>query len=88
MFEDLQRLIEMEAKLDIPASDLTPRANLYELGLTPYTAIRLLIAVERAFRVELPRESLKRETMATMESIMSSVREAMFQPAHEWREAA
>lgn len=88
MFEDLQHLIEMEAKLDIPASDLTPRANLYELGMTPYTAIRLLIAVEREFRVELPREALNRQTMATMENIMRCVRAAMFQPAYEWREAA
>lgn len=88
MFETLQRLIEKEAQLAIPASDLTPRANLYELGLTPYTAIRLLIAVEREFRVELPRESLKRETMATMESIMRTVREALFEPVYEWREAA
>lgn len=88
MFETLQRLIENEAQISVPASDVTPRANLYELGMTPYTAIRLLIAVEREFGVELPRQSLKRETMSTMESIMRNVREAMFQPAHEWREAA
>lgn len=88
MFETLQRLIESETQLAIPASEVTLEANLYELGLTPYTAIRLLIAVEREFRVELPRESLRRETMATMGSIMRSVRAAMFEPAYEWREAA
>ncbi len=88
MFEILQRLIDREAQLFIPASDLTPRANLYELGLTPYTAIRLLIAVEREFRVELSREALNCETMASMENIARYVRAALFAPMDEMREAA
>lgn len=88
MFEELKRLIEKEAQLNIPAADLTPSADLYEVGLTPYKAIRLLIAVEQEFRVELPRQALNRQTMATMENIIQNVREAMFQPAYEWREAA
>lgn len=57
----------------VPAAHLTPRANLYDLGLTSFDAIRLLVAVERAFRVELPREALRRETMATMEAIARTV---------------
>ncbi len=88
MFETLQLLIDSEAKLRVPASALSPRADLYEAGLTPYSAIRLLLAVERTFHVEFPRTSLNRATMATMESIIRCVREASFEPAYEWREAA
>ncbi|MCC3247078.1 phosphopantetheine-binding protein [Methylocystis sp. WRRC1] len=80
MFETIRRLIDREARLAIPASDLTPRANLYELGLTPYTAIRLLLAVEREFGVEFPRESLNRAAMASIEAIARCVREAKFAP--------
>jgi len=80
MFETIRRLIDREARLAIPASDLTPRANLYELGLTPYTAIRLLLAVEREFGVEFPRESLNRAAMASIESIARCVRDAKFAP--------
>ena len=88
MFETIQSLIDQEAQLRIPASDLTPRANLYELGMTPYTAIRLLLAIEREFRIEFPRDSLNGETMATMENIVRSVRASQFVPAYEWRDAA
>ncbi|MGD9545743.1 MAG: phosphopantetheine-binding protein [Methylocystis sp.] len=88
MFEMIQRLIDQEAQICIPAGNLTPRANLYELGMTPYTAIRLLLAIEREFRVEFPRESLNRQTMATLENIVRGVRASQFVPAYEWREAA
>ncbi len=80
MFETIRRLIDREAKLAIPASDLTPRADLYELGLTPYTAIRLLLAVEREFDVEFPRVSLNRAAMASIETIARCVRDAKFAP--------
>ncbi|MGJ0506096.1 MAG: phosphopantetheine-binding protein [Methylocystis sp.] len=73
MFTALRKLIERETGLAVPAAHLTPRANLYELGLTSFDAIRLLLAVERAFGVEFPRESLKRESMATMEAIALAV---------------
>ncbi|MGD9657691.1 MAG: phosphopantetheine-binding protein [Methylocystis sp.] len=88
MFEIIQSLIDQEAQIRIPAAHLTPRANLYELGMTPYTAIRLLLAVEREFRIEFPRDSLNRESMATIESIVRRVRDSQFVPAYEWREAA
>jgi len=88
MFETIQRLIDQEVQIGVPASHLTPRANLYELGMTPYTAIRLLLAIEREFRVEFPRDSLNRETMATMENILCGVRACQFVPAYEWRDAA
>lgn len=88
MFETIQRLIDREAQIRIPASHLTPRANLYELGMTPYTAIRLLLAVEREFRIEFPRDTLNRETMASMESIVRCIRAGQFTPAYEWRDAA
>lgn len=86
MFDILKRLIDRESRLAIPACDLTPRANLYELGLTPYTAIRLLLAVEREFGVEFPRESLNRAAMASIESIALCVRSAKFAPVADEEE--
>ncbi|MBM3564164.1 MAG: acyl carrier protein [Alphaproteobacteria bacterium] len=88
MFESLKSLIDQEAQIRVPASHLTPRANLYELGMTPYTAIRLLLAIERQFRVEFPRDSLNQQTMATMENIVRCIRASQFVPAYEWRDAA
>ncbi len=69
MFGAIRQIIEKEVRLAVPAAHLTPRANLYDLGLTSFDAIRLLVAIERAFSVELPREALRRETMASIEAI-------------------
>lgn len=70
----IQTIIDQEATLAVPAAQLTPRADLYALGLTAFDAIRLLVAIERAFKVELPRDMLKRETAATIESLVAAIR--------------
>lgn len=86
MFEAIKRLIDREAKIPLPASDLTPRADLYALGLTPFAAIRLLLAVEREFGVEFPRESLNSRSMASIASIAACLYELL--PERERRAAA
>ncbi len=75
-------------KLAIPAANLTPRANLYDLGLTSFDAIRLLVAVERAFKIEFQREMLNRESAASIETIAKAVQAIQQTPAVEVREAA
>jgi acyl carrier protein len=77
MFAIIQRVIDREARLVIPAADLTPGADLYKLGLTPYSAVRVLLALEREFGVELPRRELKRETMQSIEAVARALRLAM-----------
>ncbi|PPD40787.1 MAG: acyl carrier protein [Methylocystis sp.] len=81
MFATIQTLIDQQAKIAIPAAHLTPRANLYELGLTSFDAIRLLVAIERAFKIEFPRETLKRETLSSMMAIAKAIESA--RPAAE-----
>jgi acyl carrier protein len=81
MFATIQNLIDQQAKLAIPAANLTPRANLYDLGLTSFDAIRLLVAIEREFKVEFPRESLKRDTMASIDAIANAVTALLPTPA-------
>jgi acyl carrier protein len=89
MFTKIQRLIAQHASLAVPAACLTPRANLYDLGLTAFDAIRLLVAVEGAFKVEFPREMLKRESAASIEAIVMTIRAARRVHALEaMREAA
>ncbi len=85
MFATIQRLIDQETKLAIPAANLTPRANLYNLGLTSFDAIRVLVAVERAFKIEFQREMLNRESAASIETIAKAVQQT---PAVEARKAA
>jgi len=90
MLTVIRSLIDREAALVLPAAEITPRADLYGLGLTSFAAVRLLLAVERAFQVELPREMLKRETARSIESIVVALQASQPAPllAQEWREAA
>ncbi|PPD40788.1 MAG: acyl carrier protein [Methylocystis sp.] len=76
MFATIQRLIESDARLHVAAANLTPHADLYALGLTPYSAVRLLLSLEREFDAQLPRDLLTRETMRSIDSISQALRMA------------
>lgn len=73
MFAAIRRIIERETKLAVPAARLTPHANLYDLGLTPFGAVLALVAIEREFKIEFPRALLKRETAASLASIALAI---------------
>ncbi len=69
----IRQLIDEKAKLSIPARDLGLTADLYELGLTPFTAIKLLLALEREFEVEFSEEMLNRHSVSSIEAICSRI---------------
>lgn len=77
MFAVIHRVIDQQARLAIPAANISSGADLYELGLTPYSAVRVLLALEREFGVELPRAQLKRETMQSIEAAARAFHLAM-----------
>ncbi|HYA79728.1 MAG TPA: acyl carrier protein [Methylocystis sp.] len=70
----IRRLIDENAKLSTPARDLAPDADLYQAGLTPFMAIRLMLALEREFGVEFPEQMLKRRSMSSLEAVCNCVR--------------
>ncbi len=73
MFATIQRLIEEETTLDIPAAQVTPSADLYAIGMTSFDAVRLMVAVEREFKVEFPCDVICRKTMTSIEAIALAV---------------
>ncbi len=89
MMTVIRSLIDRELALALPAAEIAPSADLYTLGLTPYGAVCLLLAVEREFHVEIPREMLRRETARSMEAIFEALQAVQPAPASvEWRKAA
>lgn len=88
MFATIQSIVDRETSLAIPAAQLTPRANLYALGLTSFDAIRLIVAIERAFKIEFPREALKRGTVATIETIAMAIEAVQPAAIQDVRKAA
>ncbi|BDV35188.1 phosphopantetheine-binding protein [Methylocystis iwaonis] len=77
MFSTIRRIIDREGRLPIAAADLTPKADLFASGLTPYCAVRIMLALEREFGVQFPRHAMKRETMRSLESIEQALRLAL-----------
>jgi acyl carrier protein len=86
MTTTITQLIDRETHLALPASDITPPADLFALGLTAYDAICLLVAIEHEFGVEFPREALKRETMGSIDAIGQALAAAT--PKDDRKEAA
>ncbi len=87
MLIEIQRIIEQETKLRIPESCLRGEASLYDLGLTAFDAICVLVALERSFGVEFPREMLTRQSAASVEAIIA-ILQAMQLAPEEMRAAA
>ncbi|MFY9627976.1 MAG: phosphopantetheine-binding protein [Methylocystis sp.] len=70
MIPILKNLIDAHARLTVPASELSGGSNLFDLGLTPFTAIRLMLAVEQAFGMEFPRQMLSPRNVRSIDAIL------------------
>ncbi len=73
MFEQIRDAVAREARLKLGVTHIAPDANLFDLGLTPYSAVRLLLAIERAYGVEAPRERLTRAHTSTITAIAETI---------------
>jgi acyl carrier protein len=71
MLEAIQRLIDEKGGLSIAARDLTRDADLYRAGLTPFSAIQVMISLEKEFNIEFPDWMLNRQSMSSINAIIS-----------------
>ena len=58
-----------------PRLVLTPDADLYAVGLTPFAAIRVTLALEETFDVEFPARMLRPQSFASINSIVACLDE-------------
>lgn len=71
MIETVRRLLQEHGRLHVPVQDLAHDANLYDAGLTPFAAIRTMLALEEAFDVEFPVTMLRRQSFASIDAIVA-----------------
>ena len=81
MIEIIKRLIDEKAYLSLRSCDLALDDDLYEAGLTPFTAIQLLLALETAFEIEFPERMLNRRSVSSIARIISCIREVQAEEA-------
>ena len=86
MIETIRRLVQQNGKLHTPVDTLANMDNLYEAGLTPFAAIRVMLALEEAFDVEFPPELLRRQNFSSIEAIVETLSRAT--PIAKLRRAA
>lgn len=86
MIETIRQLLQENGRLHTPVETLSDSADLYDAGLTPFAAIRTMLALEEAFDVEFPVTMLRRQSFASINAIVACLSE--LQPRDDARRAA
>lgn len=74
MHETVRRLLAQQGRLHMPVESLSSDANLYDAGLTPFAAIRVMLALEEHYEIEFPVTLLRRQSFASIDSIVACLR--------------
>jgi acyl carrier protein len=69
MTEMIRRLLQQHGRLHTPVENLSDDDDLYGAGLTPFAAIRTMLALEEAFDVEFPVAMLRRDSFKSINAI-------------------
>ncbi len=75
MIDTIRRLLQENGRLHTPIETLSDSADLYEAGLTPFAAIRTMLAIEEAFDVEFPVAMLRRQSFVSVDAIVACLNE-------------
>jgi acyl carrier protein len=75
MQEIIRQLLAQHGRLHEPVENLSSTADLYDAGLTPFAAIRVMLALEEHFGLEFPVSLLKRQSFASIEAIAGCIDE-------------
>lgn len=71
MIETIRRAIDEKGHLPVAAASLAVNADLYRAGLTPFTAIQIMLALEKELELEFPKSMLERRSMSSIDAIAS-----------------
>ena len=75
MNETIRTLIAQHGRLPAEASALDDHQDLYAAGLTSFSAVQLMLAIEEAFDLEFPERLLNRRTFESISAIASAIAE-------------
>lgn len=75
MAAQIRELIGNHKILPVPVANVSDEDDLYELGMSSFASVQLMLALEEAFDIEFPESMLNRKTFATIAAIDRSVSE-------------
>lgn len=73
MMDTIRRLLQENGRLHTPVEQLSDLDDLYSAGLTPFAAIRTMLALEEAFDIEFPVSMLRRQSFASISAVRDCV---------------
>lgn len=88
IFDTVRHMLQVHGRLHTPVEALANGADLYDAGLTPFAAIRTMLALEEAFDIEFPVKMLRRQSFATIDAIVACLNEMHSRGAVVERQAA
>lgn len=77
MMDTIRRLLQQHGRLHTPVENLVETDDLYRAGLTPFAAIRTMLALEEAFDVEFPVGMLRRQSFVSLAAIEACLNELL-----------
>ena len=75
MATQIRELIGNHKILPVPLERVRDEDDLYELGMTSFASVQLMLALEEAFDIEFPERMLNRRSFATMDAIGACISE-------------
>ncbi len=69
----IRAILVKHGRLASDANALAADADLYQAGMSSHASVNVMLALESAFDIEFPDESLKRSVFASIASIRDAV---------------
>ncbi len=84
----VRKVLQEHGGLHTPVDTLTLDADLYAAGLSPFAAIKVVLALESEFGVEFPAAMLRRQKFSSISAIVASLVQARAFITSGYRRAA
>lgn len=81
MEEKIREIVAAHGKLAVAADSFGSADDLFTLGFTSHASVNVMLALEDAFDVEFPDETLKKATFTSIDSMAAVVRKLVAEAA-------
>jgi acyl carrier protein len=69
----LRRILSETASLDVPIETLSDSADLYAAGLTSMATVRVMMAIEDEFSIEIPGQFMTHSLFQSIDSLAAVI---------------
>jgi acyl carrier protein len=71
--DQIRQVLVEHARLPVDASEISDDADLFQAGMTSFTSVNVMLALEDTFNLEFPDVMLKREVFSSVDAIAEAL---------------